>query len=233
MRNLFYIFFFVCFVFLSSCEKDELTLPVEVSLDFAIKPYHAETGLKASNGFDVNQGAVIIQSLEFDGRRDEGEDYFFTKQFDIPLQAQMHNGNVNQQVSFDIPQGVYKRIELNLSLGLEEGEYAFQLKGTFQRGPLEEIPIVFEYSFNEEVRIRAKNKEGNEQIVLKKDNPSTATILVDVPFMFQLINPGMIQMAETTVIDNNETILINLENNTDIFNLLANRLEKSMRVLFE
>jgi len=35
------------------------------------------------------------------------------------------------------------------------------------------------------------------------------------------------------VIDNNETILINLENNTDIFNLLANRLEKSMRVLFE
>lgn len=233
MKNLFYIFFFFCFVSLTSCEKDELTLPAEVTLDFAMESYHAETGLKANNAFDLNQGAVIIQSIEFDGRRDEGEDYFFTKHFDNALQAELHNGNVNQQVSFDVPQGVYKRVEMNLSLGLEEGEYAFRLQGSFQRGPFEEIPIVFEYSFNEKVRIQAKNKEGNEQIVLKKEKPSTATILVDVPFMFQLVNPGMIQMAETTVIDNNETILINPENNTDIFNLLATRLEKSMRVLFE
>jgi hypothetical protein len=69
--------------------------------------------------------------------------------------------------------------------------------------------------------------------VLKKNNPSTATVLVDIPFMFQLINPGMIQLAETTIVNGEEIILINPETNTDIFNLLATRLEKSMRVIFE
>jgi len=197
-----------------------------------MEPYPAETGLKAGGGFEVNQGTIIIQSLEFDGRRDQGEDYFFTKHFDNSLQAELHNGNVNQQVSFDIPQGVYNRVEIIFSLG-QEGENAICLQGCFQRGPLDEVPIVFEYSFTENVRIKAKNKEGNEQIVLKKNNPSTATVLVDIPFMFQLVNPGMVQLAETTMINDEETILINTEKNAYIFNLLATRLEKSMRVIFE
>ncbi|MEA2105949.1 MAG: hypothetical protein U9P82_04430 [Bacteroidota bacterium] len=232
MKNLLFISIFVCFVLLSSCEKDELTLPAEVNLAFSMEPYPAETGLKAGEGFEVNQGTIIIQSLEFDGRRDQGEDYFFTKHFENALQAELHNGTVNQQVSFDIPQGIYNRIEMIFSLG-HEGENAICLQGRFQRGPLDEIPIVFEYSFTENVRIKAKNKEGNEQIVLKKNNPSTATVLVDVPFMFQLVNPGMIQLAETTMVNSEETILINTKKNTDIFNLLATRLEKSMRVIFE
>ena len=232
MKNHLFIAILACFVGLTSCEEDELTLPTEVNLAFAMEPYHAETGIKSIYGFDVNEGNITINSLEFDGRRDQGEDYFFTKHFDNVLQAELHSGNVNQEVSFDIPQGVYNRIELNLSLGTETGT-AFRLQGVFQKGPFDEIPLVFEYSFTENVRIRAKNKEGNEQIVLKKDNPSTATILIDVPFMFQLVNPGMVQFAETTPIDGEDVILINIEKNTDIFNLLVTRLEKSMRVNFE
>ncbi|MDY6801460.1 MAG: hypothetical protein SVU94_09570 [Bacteroidota bacterium] len=232
MKNLLCISIFVCLVCLSSCEKDELTLPVKVNLAFAMEPYHTETGLKSGGGFEVSQGTIIIQSLDFDGRRDQGEDYFFTKHFDNALQAELHNGNVNQQFSFDIPQGVYNRIEMNFSLG-QEGENAICLQGHFQRGPLDEVPIVFEYSFTENVRIKANNKDGNEQIVLKKNNPSTATVLVDIPFMFQLVNPGMVQLAETTMVNSEETILINTEKNTDIFNLLATRLEKSIRVIFK
>ncbi|MGM0408683.1 MAG: hypothetical protein ACQERU_11915, partial [Bacteroidota bacterium] len=68
---------------------------------------------------------------------------------------------------------------------------------------------------------------------LKKDTPATATVVLDVPFLFQLVNIGMIQFAETTPIDDQDVILINIEKNTDIFNLLATRLEKSMRVNFE
>lgn len=232
MKNHLFIPIFICFVLLSSCEKDELTLPAEVNLAFSMEPYHTETGLKAGGDFEVSQGTIIIQSLEFDGRRDQGEDYFFTKHFDNALQAELHNGNVNQQVSFDIPQGVYNRIEMMFSLG-QEGENAICLQGLFQQGSLDEVPIVFEYPFTENVRIKAKNKSGNEQIVLKKNNPSTATVLVDIPFMFQLVNPGMIQLAETTIVNGEEIILINPETNTDIFNLLATRLEKSMRVIFE
>ncbi|HKL07648.1 MAG TPA: hypothetical protein VJ896_02670 [Bacteroidales bacterium] len=232
MKNLLYLSFFICFICLSSCEKDELTLPSNVNLEFAMEPYHTETNTKTINSFDVNQGTITIASLEFDGRRDQGEDYFFTKQLDNALQAELHSGNVNQHLSFDIPQGVYKRIEFKFSLGTES-DIAFCLQGNFQQGSLENIPVVFEYAFTENVRIRAKNREGNEQIVLKKDQPSTATVLVDVPFMFQIVNPGMIQLAETTMVEGNDIILINIEKNTEIFNLLATRLEKSIRVIFD
>ena len=232
MKNKLFIGLFVSVFALYSCEKDELTLPAEVTLEFAMEPFHAETDLKINSGFDVDQGIITLEGLEFDGRREQGGDYFFTRNFELPLQAELHSGSANQQVSFDVPQGVYNRIEMDLSLGMEN-EFALRLQGRFQRGPVDEIPVVFEYSFTERIRIRAKNQDDQEQIVLKKDQPATATILMDVPFMFQLVSPGMIQSAQTTTINNEEVILITIDHNTEIFNLLAPRLEKSIRVIIE
>lgn len=232
MKNLLKICVAVIVLGLASCERDELTLPAEVIFEFSMEPYQTDVAVKSMNGFNVNEGTIEIKSLEFDGRRSQGEDYYFTKHFDQPLHAELHTGLKNQEVAFDIPQGVYDRIDLNLSLGTEDNN-AIRLQGTFQQGPFDEIPVVFEYSFTEDVRVRARNNEGNEQIVLKKDTPATATVVLDVPFLFQLVNIGMFQFAEITPIDDQDVILINIGKNTDIFNLLATRLEKSMRVNFE
>ncbi|MGM0407310.1 MAG: hypothetical protein ACQERU_04965, partial [Bacteroidota bacterium] len=197
MKNLLKICLAIIVLGLASCERDELTLPAEVNFEFSMEPYQTDVTLKSMNSFNVNEGIIEINSMEFDGRRNEGEDYYFTKRFDESLHAELHTGLKNQEVSFDIPQGVYNRIDLNLSIGTD-GDNAIRLQGTFQQGPFDDIPVVFEYSFTENVRIRAKNKEGNEQIVLKKDTPATATVVLDVPFLFQLVNMGMIQFAETT-----------------------------------
>lgn len=232
MKNLLIASLVLMIFGLLSCEKDELTLPAEVNFEFSMEPYQTDGTLKSMNSFNLNEGTIEINSLEFDGRRSQGEDYYFTKHFDEALHADLHTGKKNQEVTFDIPQGVYNRIDLNLTIGTEE-DNAIRLQGTFQQGPFEEITVVFEYSFTENVRIRARNKEGNEQIVLKKDTPTTATVVLDVPFLFQLVNTGMIQFAEITPVDGSDVILINIEKNTDIFNLLATRLDKSMRVIFE
>ena len=220
---------FLCFV---SCEKDELTIPAEVNFEFAMESYHSGTSVKSGQAFDIDEGTIFVNAVEFDGRRDQGEDYFFTSNFETPLHAEMHTGYMNQNVTFDIPQGVYNRIELIFSIGNDEDE-GLCLRGKFQQGPVEEIPVVFEYNFQEQIRVRAKNKNGYEQIVLKKDTPSTATVVCDASFLFRMVNIGMIQSAERIQMEGEEIILINNENNTNIFGLLVTRLDNSMRVIFE
>jgi len=232
MRKVIYLVIISFVVSASSCEKEDFTLPTQVNFEFTMESFYSEGGLKAGPSFDIDEGTLVVKAIEFDGRRDQGGDYYFTSEFSTPVKAEMHNGNMNQIVSYNIPQGVYNRIELNLSIG-DGNEDALCLNGRFQVGPFVEIPVRIEYAFQEQIRIRATNKDGNEQIVLKKDIPSTATVIFNVPFLFQLVNIGMILDAERVQLEGEEVILINNEKNTDIFNLLATRLDNSMRVIFD
>jgi len=182
--------------------------------------------------FTIDKGTLVLQTLEFDGRRDQGDDYYFTSGFSTPLRAELHTKITNQKVEYDIPQGIYNRIELNLSLGVES-ENTICFEGRFQRGPMDEIPVIFEYAFQEQVRVRAKNNQGSDQIVISKENPLKAKVVINVPNMFQFVNMSMIRNAETIQQNGGQTIKINNTQNTEIFNLLAARLDNAMYVVFE
>jgi len=226
------IFLAVVFsLFFSSCEKEDYTKPVEVSFEFTMDSLQLNESPK-SGSFTIDKGTLIVQTFEFDGRRDQGDDYYFTSEFSTPLRAELHNQNTNQNVSFDIPQGIYNRIEINLSLG-DGNENALCLEGSFRRGPFDEVPILFEYAFQEQVRITARNKQDSEQIVLSTDNPVKATIRINVPNLFQFVNMNMIRNAEMVQENGVDVIKINNENNNSIFNLIATKLDNSIQVVFE
>lgn len=226
------IFLVVIFNLLfSSCEKDEYTKPIEVSFGFTMDSLQLDESTKSSS-FTIDKGNLVVETLEFDGRREQGDDYFFTSEFSTPLQAGLHNQIMNQNVSYDIPQGIYNRIELTLSIG-DGNENALCLEGNFNRGPFDEVPVLFEYAFQEQIRINARNKEGGEQIVLSKDNPVKATVRINVPNLFQFVNMNMIKNAETVQINGQEVIRINKETNNTIFNLIATKLDNSIQVVFE
>jgi hypothetical protein len=225
--------FFFAFIFLVlSCEKDDLTLPVQVDFEFTMDSFHSEGAKKANAFFEIDKGIINIQQIDFDGRRDQGEDYYFTSGFDSLVQVQLHNKIMSQNISYDIPQGVYNRINLNLFIG-DGNEDALCLEGRFQRKSMQEIQIVFKYSFQEQIEIKAKNSIGNDQIVLLQDSQIKANLVLNVPYLFQLVNMNMIQNAEITIKEEKEVIEINKEKNIDIFNLLATRLDNSMRVVFD
>ena len=232
MKKIFLLFCIITVVASTSCEEDELKLPAEVNIAFDMYSFNLGDDAKGDPVFTVDEGYLVINTIEFDGDREQGDDYFFSSTFKELLQAEMHTGKINQDVSFDIPQGEYNMIELNLILG-DGVNPALLLKGSFQKGPFENVPVLFEYSFQEEVRLRAVNKAGNRQIILRKDAPCTATILLNAPFMFQFLNMGLIRNADYYIIAEEETIIINNQKNTDIFNLLATRLDKSLQVIFE
>jgi len=229
-KSVLFLVFFITVIF-SSCEKEEYTEPVSVGFEFSMDTLQMNEGAKAGS-FTIDKGTLVLQALEFDGRRDQGDDYYFTSGFSTPLKAELHTKIANQKVEYDIPQGIYNRIELNLSLGVES-ENALCFEGRFQRGPMDEIPVIFEYAIQEQLRVAAKNNQGIDQIVISKDNPLKAKIIVNVPSLFQFVNMSMIRNAETTQQNGGQIIKINNIQNTDIFNLLAARLDNAIYVVFE
>lgn len=217
----------------ASCEEDELKLPAKVNIAYDMNIFTlGDDEAKGDPVFTVDEGYLVINTIEFDGEREQGDDYFFSSALEESLQVELHSGIVSKDITFDIPQGVYKKIEFTLLIGDEEYP-ALRLNGICNKAPFENIPLQFEYPFTEEIQIGATNIDGKKEIVLTKEAPSTATIILDVPTLFKLFNLGMIQQAELVKIEDEDVLLINNETNTNIFNILAIRIEQSMQVVFE
>ncbi len=242
MVSLFWLFGFV-FVFFA-CAKDELTLPAKVNFEFVINEHHADdegTEGKSTDqyqggqpgSFTVDQGLMVIEAIEFNAKREQGKDVFFRSDFSEPLLANLGGPSESKQVNFDIPQGEYNRIDMYFFLGTDE-LMPLVLEGTFTRPASQgEFPIKFEYRFREEIQVRARARHGQQNIVLQKDIPANAEVIMDAEFLFRFINFGLLMNAETTTIGGQETILINENINSNIFNILANRIPNSMAVVFD
>ncbi len=225
----------VFLLFLSSCEKDELTLPTKVTFELGFQAFgfnenkNTESSFQKSQGImQVTRGTITIESLEFDGRREEGKDFYFVSDFPEPITSNLSAGKTNELKTFDIPQGVYNFIEISLNL-VTDNEAPIVIEGVFNRGmPFEDdILIRFEYPNTERIRIKAKPKGNGQNIVLKKDIPSTSTIKLDGGVIFQFVNMHMLINANISNFEGEEAIIINQNENNDIFNLMASQVERA------
>lgn len=233
MKNIILIFCILAVITSTSCEGDELKVPVKVNIAFDMNTYEMQDEDKGDPVLTIDEGYLVINTIEIDGDRVEGEDYSFTSNYDPTLLVELHDGISSKDVQFEFPQGIYKNIEFSLIIG-EEASPALRLKGICNKAPLEGIPLLFEYPFTEKLQVEATNSEGKKEIVLtKEEEPITATILLDTPNLCKLFNWGMIKQAELVTIEDEDVLLINNETNINIFNILAIRLEQSMQVVFE
>jgi len=231
--------------------KDELTLPTKVVFEFGMVPFHSGNIYSSTknsdpspylapdpaqdppipNQYKIDKGVLIIEAIEFDGRRTQGEDIYFMSDLPDKIVSTLDKELTNIGVTFDIPQGEYNRIEVTLHMGVDSS-LPFVLEGDFSLNPFTTIPIRFEYAFADRVTIRAKPKTGNN-IILRKDTPTTARVMVDTGFMFRLINPGIIATADLVRVSEEDVVLINSSHNVNIFNQVANRFHNSISVVFE
>jgi hypothetical protein len=222
-----------------ACKKDELTRPARVFFEYELISHDEDNNLKSGppfpvpfNRLTIDNGSLTVSSLEFEGRRDEGKDVFFISSMRQPLVVDLETGKGNQLLIFDIPQGVYNFIEINLNLGGNDG-IPLILEGKINSGTPNEIHLRFEHDIFEKIRIRAESVLASTKIVLRKDTPSKAKIVLDSRYVFQFVNVMALRDADISIIDGKEVILINSLNNINIFNRMAERLEKSFSVIFD
>jgi hypothetical protein len=229
----------IILLLLASCRKDELTLPAKVLLEFELIT-HEEEAANLKSGppsnlpggkMTIDQGSMIIGAIEFDGRRDEGKDVFFVADLKKPVIVDMKTGSFNQALSFDIPQGIYNLVDFYFEL--EKGNGIPLVLEGIRRGPLNELPIRFEYDITDRLIVRAESKANSKKIILRKDNTSKARIILDARYIFQFVNIPLLQDASISIVNNKEVILISSTTNVNIFNMMAERLEKSMKVIID
>lgn len=225
---------------LYSCEKDPSTFPAKVKFAFRMIPSGTENELKEAevqgnpedgNFLVIDDGTLVISSIDFEGRRQDASDVFFTADFDPPIVVDLKEETSSRPVQFDIPQGIFERIELTFHLGAA-GHLPLIMTGEANLPIIGNTQVRFEYHYSEPVRVLAKNLTGN-QIVLRKDVESQATVFVNAEYLFRLVNPGLLIAAEIINEQGNEVILIAQGMNTPIFNVIANRLSQSFEMIFE
>ncbi len=221
---------------LVSC-KDELTLPAKVDFKFGMvsflnEDYESKSSIKSSSvRYKIEHGELVVDAIEFDGRRDQGKDIYFISNLSQKIVAELDQEKTNIAVKFDVPQGSYHRIDITLHLASNSGA-PLVLVGSLTHGQSASVPIRFEYGFADEISIRAKAKSGTN-IVISRDRVTTAKVIVDTEFLFRFINPRVIALADMVEVDGVQTLLINQRHNVSIFNQVANRFNNSVSVIFE
>ena len=212
---------------LSSCIKDDLTKPAEVTFEFRLNNEELD-----GKFLEFQAGTMHVKEIGFEGYRESGEDVFFTSDFENVIMADLATGATTELVKFDIPQGIYDHINLSIEIDQNNEDPSLTLNGTYNSVNRGFIPVRFEFAINEILNLNPKPGQGKNKIVLNKDIPSKAEVLISAGFMFQVVNSRMLESAEISQQNGESMIVISKELNQHIFNAVVSRLEKSTTALF-
>jgi hypothetical protein len=229
---------------LFSCTKDELTRPVQTEL--VLEMTSPDNEEQEAGLLKVTGGRFMITEVGFDGYRENGENYFFSRQFPDSLPVTFSKSGAERIITFEMPQGVYSRIEIKMDVpsGKESnatGEAVdrsslkggVEVWGTYSNARKETIPFLFVYSSMDSYKFTAKDSRGQEEVVVKDKAHYKARLQFNPLKWMELINPRMLQSAKTSLLDGVPTIIISRTQNDHIYNLLANRIEKSANLNIE
>lgn len=237
---------FLLFVLLHlfSCTKDELTQPVSAELLLELVPAEDQGFTPAP--LEVTGGRFIISALGFDGYRENGENYFFTRQFPDSLEITFTRHQTASVLHFEMPQGIYSRIDVKLdvpagregSANAEEGvrtgfKGGIELWGNYTTNQEEQVPFIFVYTALDEFRFTAQSAAGVEEVVVQDNRLQQAILRFNPGLWMELINPQMLQSARLSLLDGVPTIIISKTSNNHIYNLLANRIQQSAGLEFK
>lgn len=214
-------------IFIGSCLDDELKEPVLVNFEFLM-----DIDIENGKYLKFDQGELMLNALEFDGVREAGEDFYFLSTFEEELKVDFFEKTINQQVSFDIPQGIYERIKLRI--GNDEMTTGPNLifGGIYSSLKDGDIPVRIEFSNIDPIEMVAENISSDPDIVLNKEIPTTVEISFDPDFLLQMANSRQLESADISVIDGEPMIIISNDSNSVIFNIIVNRLERSAKAVF-
>lgn len=252
---------------LHACTEDEFIEPATINLE--IKMTNADNPFGQGRGgppfedeLEFSQGRLLISSIEIDGKRADNDDYYFSRDFETPLTANLTEGTLSQPVSFDIPQGSYEYIRITLNTTSTDTCCGLVFRGLWEKdddddddndddkannakktslqkrfsgiGNDEEVPLEISlFETSEPLKQTIQTEEEQRRVVLKRDNWETIEITLDMSVIFRYMNPGRLRQAEVQGAGNNQKIIISRESNRNLHDSFADRVEKSMKAVIK
>lgn len=212
---------------LSSCEKDELTKPAEVYFQFKLD---RESPDNESMVFE--EGTMDIQYITFTGDRESGEDISFVSDFGTIVRADLATGNTDPVIKFDVPQGTYSEISLQVEPDntlpdlVVTGKYIPALIGP-------PIPVQLEIDLPAELSFIAKARDGSSNIILNRDSRATVEIFLNPSLWITDIPLLSFETAELQNIRGVPSIVISKDMNPELYTKLEGKIGMSAEAVFK
>lgn len=111
------IIIFFLFLNISSCEKEDFTLPVDFRLDLSIRDKPVMGGKLIIDFIKIRLNLIDIQ-----GYREVGDNVFLNRSYKKGKTFTFNTGTKNESIRFDIPQGVYKPLTFSLVFQHDDDE---------------------------------------------------------------------------------------------------------------
>lgn len=213
---------------LGACKKSQLKKPTEVNFAFDLnKSFGPNTPLK------FQSGEITIANFNVAGSREEGEGVDFKRNFPGNLSTDMNNSGEVSNLDYDLPQGVYTEILLDFKTPVGSTEPTLQLEGNYKKTAGPNVPIQFEFTGEQQFMIYGEDFEGADRVTLDASTAEKVTIEMDPIHWFETVPLNMLDNADMVEIGNKMTILINSTTNTEIYNMVVERIDESNQAFFK
>ncbi len=221
-----YVFILLNF-FLLSCKKNEFKKPTSVSFKMDIN-----RNVNNQGNLSFNSGYIFLADFSVSGERQEGEPISFNKSFPQGLKVEFDEINIVPELNFDIPQGSYYSLVIAFNTFDDNGDNTIVVNGTYTNISGVTYPLRFEFLSSEYFSIVGEDDEGAATIILEKDVPATSLIKFDPIYWFGLVSSSMFDNASLTNINGQMTILVNEDNNSNIYDIVVDRIDETTESLW-
>ncbi|MBL4653039.1 MAG: hypothetical protein JKY53_09295 [Flavobacteriales bacterium] len=177
-------------------------------------------------------GFIVLSSFAFEGERKQADDQSFQNEFSSGLHIDFNTGSTVSEMDFEIPQGTYTSIVFSFETFDENDTSAIYVSGVYTNNAGDKIPIIFDFWDGEYFSISAESEDGNSEIILDTDVPISTLIELDPVIWFSGISKSSLDSAELVEISGVLSIYISGKYNSDIYELVADELDKSTEAVF-
>jgi len=209
----------------SSGVNDPNTNPVTtIQYQFEMKN---SLGKISSVGLQVSSGTIVIREIVFDGERviTDTTTSSVSITHEQITSIDLTSGVATPPISdVLIPAGSYRSVNLGIEIYDETDEPSVVILGTYTTIDTVNIPLRFEFNSGEVFEANAS------EVVLLENTETTAKITLDPNFWFSSVT---LQMLDNAVRDENGIILISGSINSDIFTLVADKLDEATQAIFQ
>lgn len=217
-----------CLSMLAGCvqlEDEELKIPVEVQYYLAVAAPSQAGGYMTFSG-----GSLLLETFEFDGRREQADPVYFEKEYSQGLAIPFSASQPIASFNFQLPQGTYSRIEVELEL--LESEKSLEVYGKYENLDGEEIPFHFQRNGDFTFEMAGSSDKDGQYIVIKQEDQPEARMLLQPEAWFSSVPRQMLEDADLTSVNGIATLMISEEQNEAIFDLLEDAMESAQNLQF-
>jgi hypothetical protein len=203
---------------------------------------------KTNDNLTFKSGEIVINEVQFEGKRETGEDYSFNTESGKKFGPQdfYPNSLINQEglAYFDLPQGIYTlmRWKFELSDGLEKLETddddetdnetpGLILYGNYINHKQETINVRIEIDPFETFECQSVTETGDKYISILSGKIYNAVLYFDPYFAFRAISNVSLEDADYSDDEISPVLLISSDSNEDLYEIILFRLQQSTKIV--